>query len=85
MRRPAPLKAFIAEILPYPGPLTTTATSFKPACKAFLATDSEAKAAAYGVDLRDPLKPEAPALVENRVLPSASVNVISVLLKPAEM
>src|SRR5690606_35150331 len=47
----------------------------------FLATSSAAICAANGVDLREPLKPWAPADDQAIVLPCASVMVIIVLLK----
>ena len=81
---PAFFNAFIDEFLPVPGPFTKTDTSCIPAMLALCPTSSAALAAAYGVDFRDPLKPEAPELPENKVLPSKSVIVMSVLLNPAD-
>ncbi len=54
---------------------------FMPCSWAFLAASSAAIWAAYGVDLREPLKPLAPADDQEIVLPCASVMVIMVLLK----
>ena len=50
---------------------------------AFLPASSAATCAAYGVDLRLPLKPIIPALDHAMALPCASVMVIMVLLKLA--
>src|SRR6201988_308374 len=54
-----------------------------PCSEAFLAASSAAICAAYGVDLREPLKPMVPADDHAIVLPCASVMVIMVLLKVA--
>src|SRR5262245_19681803 len=51
-----------------------------PCSWAFLDTSSAATCAAYGVDLRDPLKPIVPADDQAIVLPCASVMVMVVLL-----
>ena len=51
-----------------------------PCSIAALPTTSPATCAAYGVDLRDPLKPCAPADDQAIVLPWASVMVMMVLL-----
>src|SRR4051812_22317138 len=51
-----------------------------PCSCAFLETSSAATCAAYGVDLRDPLKPIVPADDQAIVLPCASVMVMVVLL-----
>src|SRR5689334_13544379 len=51
-----------------------------PCSCAFLETSSAATCAAYGVDLREPLKPIVPAEDQAIVLPCASVMVIVVLL-----
>jgi hypothetical protein len=48
---------------------------------AFLAAESAAKPAAYGVLLREPLKPAAPELPQLSALPFGSVMVTMVLLK----
>lgn len=80
---PADFRALIAETRPIPGPLTITPTSRKPACEAFLAVSSADFVAAYGVDFRDPLNPDIPELPVYKELPSKSVIVIRVLLKPA--
>src|SRR6201988_3477758 len=54
-----------------------------PCSEAFLAASSAAICAAYGVDLREPLKPMVPADDQAMVLPWASVMVIMVLLNDA--
>src|SRR6201990_2335140 len=51
-----------------------------PCSCAFFDTSSAATCAAYGVDLREPLKPIVPADDQAIVLPCASVMVIVVLL-----
>ncbi len=48
---------------------------------AFLAAESAARPAAYGVLLREPLKPAAPELPQLSALPFGSVIVTMVLLK----
>src|SRR5665213_4417634 len=54
-----------------------------PCSCAFLPASSAATCAAYGVDLREPLKPMVPDDDQAMVLPWASVMVIMVLLKVA--
>jgi hypothetical protein len=54
-----------------------------PCSAAFLPASSAATCAAYGVDLREPLKPIMPADDHEIALPWASVIVIMVLLKLA--
>src|ERR1700752_4749148 len=54
-----------------------------PCSEAFLAASSAAICAAYGVDLREPLKPMVPADDQAIALPCASVMVIMVLLNVA--
>src|SRR4029079_7059790 len=51
-----------------------------PCSCAFLETSSAATCAAYGVDLREPLKPIVPADDQAMALPCASVMVMVVLL-----
>src|SRR5471032_1795511 len=51
-----------------------------PCSCAFFAASSPATCAAYGVDLREPLKPIVPADDQAMVLPCASVIVMVVLL-----
>src|SRR5471032_3180245 len=51
-----------------------------PCSCAFFAASSPATCAAYGVDLREPLKPIVPADDQAMVLPCASVMVMVVLL-----
>src|SRR5437879_10900112 len=52
---------------------------------AVVAVESEACCAAYGVPLREPLKPTAPEEDQHNVRPSESVMVICVLLNDAAM
>src|SRR4051812_21503795 len=54
-----------------------------PCSCAFLETSSAATCAAYGVDLREPLKPIVPADDQAMALPCASLMVIMVLLNDA--
>ena len=54
---PLACKALKAVSLPDPGPLTSTDKIFMPTSKALAAAASAATCAAYGVDLREPLKP----------------------------
>src|SRR6202167_4655316 len=72
-----------ADSRPDPGPATSTSSVRMPCSCAFLAASSAATCAAYGVDLRDPLKPMVPAEDQAMVLPWTSVMVIMVLLKLA--
>src|SRR3546814_5330836 len=58
--RPAAVSERIAVSRPEPGPLTKTSTFFTPCSCAWRAADSAAMPAAYGVDLREPLKPTPP-------------------------
>src|SRR5712692_10028480 len=75
-----------ADSRPEPGPWTFTSTDFMPYwSRATPAAASEACCAAYGVPLREPLKPMAPAEDQHMVRPSVSVMVICVLLKDAAM
>src|SRR5215467_1641866 len=84
MCNPAADSARTADSRPEPGPLTRTSTLFMPYwSRALLAAASEACCAAYGVPLRDPLNPMAPAEDQHRVRPSGSVMVICVLLNDA--
>src|SRR5689334_24795553 len=83
MVKPAACSARSADSRPAPGPFTSTSRIFTPCSEAFLAAASAATWAAYGVDLREPLKPSAPAEDQAIVLPWSSVMVIIVLLKLA--
>src|SRR5262245_22579192 len=84
MCKPAAARARTADSRPEPGPCTRTSTDFRPYwSRALLAALSEACCAAYGVPLRDPLKPMAPAEDQQSVRPSVSVIVICVLLNDA--
>src|ERR1700727_1860688 len=68
---------------PEPGPLTSISNISMPCSRAFLPASSAATCAAYGVDLRLPLKPWLPADDQAMALPCASVMVITVLLNVA--
>src|SRR5215472_16523404 len=84
MCNPAADSARTADSRPEPGPLTRTSTLFMPYwSRATLAAASEACCAAYGVPLREPLKPMAPAEDQHMVRPSVSVMVICVMLNDA--
>src|SRR5262244_1619134 len=83
MVKPAACKARSADSRPDPGPATSTSRVRMPCSWALRATSSPATWAAYGVDLRDPLKPMVPADDQAIALPWASVMVIIVLLKDA--
>src|SRR6516225_974799 len=80
MVKPAACKARSADSLPEPGPATSTSSVRMPCSCAFFAASSAATCAAYGVDLREPLKPIVPADDQAMVLPCASVMVMVVLL-----
>src|SRR5262249_12958731 len=81
--KPTACRARSADSRPEPGPITSTSSTFMPCSIAFLPASSAAICAAYGVDLRDPLKPIVPDDDQAMVLPCASVMVIIVLLKEA--
>src|SRR6185295_9090947 len=81
--KPTACSARSADSRPEPGPITSTSRTFMPCSMAFLPASSAAIWAAYGVDLRDPLKPMVPDDDQAMVLPCASVMVIIVLLKVA--
>src|SRR5205823_10629580 len=78
--KPAACSARSDDSRPEPGPATSTSKVRMPCSCAFLETSSAATCAAYGVDLRDPLKPIVPAEDQAMVLPCASVMVMVVLL-----
>src|ERR1700755_1366404 len=80
---PTACKARKALSRPEPGPLTSMSNVSIPCSRAFLPASSAATCAAYGVDLRLPLKPWLPAEDHAIALPCASVIVITVLLKVA--
>src|SRR6476659_10410938 len=65
---------------PAPGPLTKTSSERIPFSSALRATISDVICAAYGVLLREPLKPFCPALDQQTTLPDGSVIVTIVLL-----
>src|SRR5215217_7496490 len=70
----------IAASRPAPGPLTKTSSERIPFSSALRATISDVICAAYGVLLREPLKPFCPALDQHTTLPDGSVIVTIVLL-----
>src|SRR5215469_14868234 len=80
---PTACSARSADSRPEPGPETSTSRVRMPCSTAFLAASSAAICAAYGVDLREPLKPIMPADDQDTVLPCVSVMVTMVLLKVA--
>src|SRR4051794_707410 len=73
----------MADSRPEPGPLTRTSSDRMPTVFAALPAFSAAWVAAYGVPLRDPLKPMPPALDHATTFPSGSVMVTVVLLNDA--
>src|SRR3974390_1264666 len=77
---PVACEARTAASRPLPGPFTKTSTWRRPCSIARRAAPSAAIWAAYGVLLREPLKPDWPALAHERTLPCGSVSVINVLL-----
>src|SRR4249919_1379963 len=81
--KPTACSALSALSRPEPGPLTSTSRVRTPCSAALRPASSAATCAAYGVDLRLPLKPIIPALDHAMALPWASVMVIMVLLKLA--
>src|SRR5213082_757779 len=78
---PAACSDRMAASRPEPGPRTNTSTWRLPASIALRAAESAARPAAYGVLLREPLKPAPPELDQQTVLPCGSVIVTNVLLK----
>src|SRR5204862_6605827 len=84
MWSPAAASARTADSRPEPGPVPRTSTLLTPSwSRATPAAASEACCAAYGVPLRDPLKPIAPAEDQHTTRPSVSVMEICVLLNVA--
>ena len=77
---PLACNALKAVSLPDPGPFTSTDKIFIPTSKAFAAAASAATCAAYGVDLRDPLKPFWPADAQETTFPFVSAIDTMVLL-----
>src|SRR5947209_9970684 len=77
---PAAARARSALSLPAPGPLTITLTFLRPCSIALAAASPAATCAANGVDLREPLKPRAPAEDHDSTFPLTSVMVMMVLL-----
>src|SRR3989344_2995523 len=83
MVMPTACRARRADSRPEPGPETLTSSVFTPCSAAFRPASSAAIWAAYGVDLREPLKPMCPADDQEMAFPCASVMVTMVLLKLA--
>src|SRR5215207_5709860 len=81
--RPTDCSARNADSRPEPGPQTSTSRIFMPCSWALRPASSAATWAAYGVDLREPLKPLVPDDDQAIVLPCASVMVMIVLLNEA--
>src|SRR5207237_3804858 len=79
--RPAAARARKALSRPAPGPFTSTLTFLRPCSIALAAASPAATWAAKGVDLREPLKPRAPADDQESTFPETSVMVMMVLLK----
>src|SRR3712207_5245942 len=80
---PADCNDRTADSRPEPGPLTNTSTWRMPLSMARRAACSAVICAAYGVLLREPRKPCAPALAHDTTLPCGSVSVIMILLNVA--
>src|SRR6266853_6811605 len=80
---PQLLSARTADSRPGPGPPTRTSTFLTPCSCAATPAFSAATCAANGVDLREPRKPQPPAVAHDSVLPWRSVMVMIVLLKEA--
>src|SRR5580658_8555546 len=80
---PTACSARNADSRPEPGPLTSISSVRMPCSMAFFPASSAATCAAYGVDLREPLKPWLPDDDHAIALPWASVIVIIVLLNVA--
>src|SRR5829696_9817794 len=79
--RPIAPRDRIAVSRPEPGPLTNTSIFFMPWSIARRPAASAAICAAYGVDLREPLKPTVPADAQAITAPLGSVIEMTVLLK----
>lgn len=73
----------MADSRPAPGPFTRTSISLTPILMAASAHFSEARWAAKGVDLREPLNPIDPAEAQQTASPLGSVIVTIVLLNDA--
>src|SRR5919106_4166939 len=83
--RPAAWRERMACSRPAPGPLTNTSIWRMPCSIARRAAPSADRAAAYGVLLREPLKPATPAEPQLITAPARSVIVMIVLLNVAWM
>src|SRR5262245_27907083 len=80
---PAVCRAVIALSRPEPGPFTRTSSSLTPYLAAFSAACWPAHWPAKGVLFLLPLKPQVPALAQQRASPLVSVIVTTVLLNVA--
>src|SRR6185312_15301483 len=69
MVKPEACRARSALSRPEPGPATSTSSVLTPCSIAFLPASSAATCAAYGVDVREPLKPIMPADDHDMALP----------------
>src|SRR5687768_18140584 len=83
--RPVASSARMAASRPAPGPRTKTSTVFMPVSIALRAAFSAATCAAYGVLLRDPFQPDAPADDHAMTFPTGSLIEMIVLLNDALM
>src|SRR5579875_70193 len=81
--RPQALSARTADSRPGPGPPTRTSTFLTPCSCAATPAFSAATCAAKGVLLREPRKPQPPAVAQESVFPCRSVIVTMVLLNEA--
>src|SRR5438445_8389846 len=81
--KPQLLSARTADSRPGPGPPTRTSTFFTPCSCAATPAFSAATCAANGVLLREPRKPQPPAVAQDNVFPWRSVIVMMVLISYA--
>src|SRR5205823_4646047 len=81
--RPVASSARIAASRPAPGPRTKTSTVLRPRSSALRAAFSAATWAAYGVLLREPFQPAAPADDHAITFPAGSLSEMIVLLNDA--
>src|SRR5690606_3616167 len=81
--KPTAFNARTADSRPGPGPLTRTSRFLTPYSLAAVPARSAATCAANGVLLREPLKPQLPAVAHDSVLPWRSVMLTIVLLNDA--
>jgi len=78
---PAAFSERTAESRPGPGPFTFTSRFFMPYSAATVPARSAATWAANGVLLREPRKPEPPAVAHDRALPCRSVIITIVVVE----